>query len=68
MKFCPKCGSQNIALSSAFDMWLTPEQYICKDCGYKGSIILEKEGSDEPESANQAPQGSTASSESCNDF
>jgi len=68
MKFCPKCGSQNVSLSSAFDMWLTPEQYVCKDCGYKGSVILEKEACDERESANQARRDSTASSESCSDF
>lgn len=68
VKFCPKCGSQNVSLSSAFDMWLIPEQYVCKDCGYKGFAILEKEACNEPENANQASRGSTASSESCSDF
>ena len=48
-KLCPKCGSPNIDLSSIFDIWLTPEQYVCKDCGYKGSIVLEIEGRDESE-------------------
>jgi len=43
LKVCPICGSTNIRLSSKFDGWLTPIQYVCKDCGYKGPIILELE-------------------------
>lgn len=43
IKLCPKCGSPKLKLSSSFDIWLTPEQYICKNCGYKGPIILEVE-------------------------
>lgn len=42
-KYCPRCGSFNIKLSSRFDGWLTPEQYVCRDCGYRGPIILEIE-------------------------
>jgi len=42
-KFCPRCGSPNVKLSSKLDIWLTPEQYICLDCGYKGLIIMELE-------------------------
>jgi len=38
---CPRCGSQNIRLSSKFDAWLTPKRYVCNDCGYIGPIILE---------------------------
>ena len=45
--YCPSCGGSNIQLSSKLDGWLIPEQYICKDCGYKGPIVLEKEKVDE---------------------
>jgi len=40
---CPKCGSQNIKLSSKFDAWLIPRRYVCSNCGYIGPIILEIE-------------------------
>jgi len=40
---CPKCGSPNIHLSSRFDAWLTPELYVCDECGYKGPVVLELE-------------------------
>jgi predicted RNA-binding Zn-ribbon protein involved in translation (DUF1610 family) len=42
-KLCPRCGSPELRLSSKFDIWLTPEQYICKSCGYKGPIVMEVE-------------------------
>jgi predicted RNA-binding Zn-ribbon protein involved in translation (DUF1610 family) len=41
IKLCPKCRSPKLKLSSSFDVWLTPEQYVCENCGYKGPIILE---------------------------
>jgi predicted RNA-binding Zn-ribbon protein involved in translation (DUF1610 family) len=40
---CPRCGSLNIQLSSTLDVWLMPKQYVCRDCGYKGPIVLELE-------------------------
>jgi len=40
---CPRCGSQKIHLSSRFDIWLTPEQYVCENCGYMGPIVLQLE-------------------------
>ena len=43
IKVCPICGSRNIHLSSSFDGWLTPEIYVCENCGYRGPIILEIE-------------------------
>jgi predicted RNA-binding Zn-ribbon protein involved in translation (DUF1610 family) len=43
IKLCPKCRSSKLKLSSSFDVWLTPEQYVCENCGYKGPIILEVE-------------------------
>ena len=42
-KYCPKCGSPELTLSSKYDMWILPEQYICKKCGYKGPIVMELE-------------------------
>jgi ssDNA-binding Zn-finger/Zn-ribbon topoisomerase 1 len=47
IKLCPKCGSPKLRLSSSFDIWLTPEQYVCKNCGYKGPIIMEIEEKEE---------------------
>ena len=41
VKLCPKCGSPDISLSSSLDSWLTPEQYVCRKCGYKGPVVLE---------------------------
>ncbi len=42
-KLCPRCGSSKLRLSSRFDIWLTPEQYICESCGYKGPFVMEVE-------------------------
>jgi len=43
LKLCPRCGSPKLRLSSRLDVWLTPEQYVCEKCGYKGPIVLEIE-------------------------
>ena len=48
-KLCPRCGSSKLRLSSRFDIWLTPEQYICDYCGYKGPIVMEVEAEETPE-------------------
>ncbi|MEM3088706.1 MAG: hypothetical protein QXP20_06300 [Candidatus Bathyarchaeia archaeon] len=40
---CPRCNSQKIHISSKFDVWLTPEQYVCENCGYMGPIVLQLE-------------------------
>jgi C4-type Zn-finger protein len=47
-KFCPKCGSHKIKLSSNLNTYprmygITPSQYICESCGYKGPIAIEIE-------------------------
>lgn len=56
-KFCPRCGSPRLKLSSGLDFWLVPGRYLCLDCGYRGPIVLEKEGDaaeeDEDENSNQ---------------
>ncbi|MCL2134713.1 MAG: hypothetical protein FWH37_04050 [Candidatus Bathyarchaeota archaeon] len=41
--FCPRCASPKIKLSSGLDIWLTPQSYICDDCGYHGIIVMELE-------------------------
>ncbi len=43
IKICPRCGSKNIKIASKLDGWLTPERYVCNDCGYIGQIVLEVE-------------------------
>jgi len=45
--FCPKCESPKILLSSGLGTYprlygITPEEYVCPECGYKGPIVLEK--------------------------
>jgi predicted RNA-binding Zn-ribbon protein involved in translation (DUF1610 family) len=42
-KYCPRCGSPEIHLSSNLDYWLTPKKYACKKCGYVGPIVMELE-------------------------
>ncbi len=42
-KICPRCRSSRLRLSSRFDIWLTPEQYVCGKCGYKGPVVMEIE-------------------------
>ncbi|RJX16046.1 hypothetical protein CW703_03410 [Candidatus Bathyarchaeota archaeon] len=37
---CPRCGSLKIHLVSSLDGWLTPTQYFCEECGYKGPLVL----------------------------
>lgn len=64
-KLCPKCHSPKIKLSTRFDGWLLPVQYICPQCGYKGPIILELEetqqetknnpDAEQPQSGNSKP-------------
>jgi hypothetical protein len=51
IKICPKCASPKISISSGSGTYpqlfgITPGHYICSNCDYKGSIIIEqtKEG------------------------
>jgi hypothetical protein len=43
--FCPRCGCPKLSLSSSLDYWLTPQKYLCSECGYLGTVfmVLEKE-------------------------
>jgi len=46
-KYCPRCGSPKIRLSSGLDYWLTPKKYVCENCGYVGLIVMELEKEEE---------------------
>ncbi len=59
-KLCPRCGSPKLKLSSRFDIWLFPEQYVCEQCGYKGPITMELEEIDEAESSQPSPQSGSS--------
>lgn len=39
-KKCPKCGSVDITLWMGAKLGI---QYICKNCGYRGPLIVEEE-------------------------
>jgi hypothetical protein len=41
--FCPRCCSPKINLNSSLDVWLTPRQYHCENCGYTGILVMELE-------------------------
>lgn len=45
---CPVCRSSKIRLSSRFDAWLMPAQYVCETCGYKGPLVMEIEQQKQP--------------------
>jgi predicted RNA-binding Zn-ribbon protein involved in translation (DUF1610 family) len=50
---CPKCGSKRVIFLSTTDgtaVGSTDQRYLCKDCGYRGSLIL-----DDSKSAPQEP-------------
>lgn len=46
-KYCPKCGSPDIHLSSKLDYWLAPPKYVCEKCGYRGPVVMELEKEEE---------------------
>ncbi|MHA1754137.1 MAG: hypothetical protein ACTSYR_01300 [Candidatus Odinarchaeia archaeon] len=47
IKLCPVCGSEKIKPLNALTGWISQLQYICENCGYCGTIILEVEGDKE---------------------
>jgi predicted RNA-binding Zn-ribbon protein involved in translation (DUF1610 family) len=38
---CPKCGSKKIFYTNQLLSGITPREYACKECGYKGPIVME---------------------------
>jgi transposase-like protein len=51
--FCPRCASPKIHLHSGLDLWLTPQSYICEDCGYNGILVMELEKEEEKTQENK---------------
>jgi len=49
--FCPRCGSSKLSLSSSLDYWLTPQRYLCAECGYIGAVFMELEKEEEEKSS-----------------
>ena len=41
--YCPRCASPKIELPSSLAVWLTPKEYYCENCGYRGIIVMELE-------------------------
>ena len=41
INLCPRCRSTNIKLLDFTSGWLTPMRYVCHDCGFQGSLVLE---------------------------
>ena len=44
---CPRCASPKISLITGSDTYpqlygITPSQYVCSNCGYRGPLVLEK--------------------------
>jgi len=40
---CPACGSVRIRQQGSLGGWLLPPVYVCLQCGYVGSLVLELE-------------------------
>jgi len=51
VRVCPICGSPRLKRESVFSGWLTPEIWVCLECGYRGPIYgeIEVEVGDESE-------------------
>ncbi|MBI3858737.1 MAG: hypothetical protein HY296_00640 [Thaumarchaeota archaeon] len=41
-KFCPRCLTP-LQAGSKLGGWLVPQDYYCPNCGYQGTVFLEKE-------------------------
>ena len=41
LKLCPRCGSPKLRLYTSLYIGLTPVQYVCERCGYKGPVVME---------------------------
>jgi len=51
-KACPVCGSVNVRFVGSLSGWLLPAMYVCEQCGYSGSLVLElEEASEEQENS-----------------
>ena len=41
-KLCPRC-LKPLQKGSKLGGWLVPQDYICPECGYRGTVYLEKD-------------------------
>jgi hypothetical protein len=57
--FCPRCCSPKIQLNSSLDVWLTPRQYHCDECGYTGILVMELEEDKEQTQEPNEPETKT---------
>jgi hypothetical protein len=64
--FCPRCCSDKIQLSSSLDVWLTPKQYYCPNCGYHGILVMELEPTEEAKSQRKEGSAETQPNEDQN--
>ena len=46
---CPACGSVRIRQQGSLSGWLLPPVYVCLQCGYVGSLVVELEGVEDEE-------------------
>jgi transposase-like protein len=52
MLHCPVCKRRNIfAVAGGY----IGQIYLCKDCGYRGSFVLETDDEDEPSAGEKEP-------------
>jgi hypothetical protein len=58
--FCPRCCSPKLTLNSSLDLWLTPRQYHCEECGYTGILVMELE-EDKDNTAQDSAESNTES-------
>ncbi|MFX1485501.1 MAG: hypothetical protein ACFFBS_00060 [Promethearchaeota archaeon] len=47
INLCPRCRSTNIKLLDFTSGWLTPVQYVCHDCGFRGPLVIEAQVTEE---------------------
>ncbi|MFB0543826.1 MAG: hypothetical protein ACETVR_03495 [Candidatus Bathyarchaeia archaeon] len=46
LRVCPSCGKSNIRPEGSLGFGVLPVIYICKDCGYRGHLIIEVDKED----------------------
>lgn len=48
IKLCPKCLAQLVPRNE-LGGWLIPQDYYCQECGYSGTVYLERNEGPAPE-------------------
>ena len=39
IQVCPKCKSVEIERANPVSGWLTPDEWLCRKCGYMGFVV-----------------------------